>query len=77
MSFTWDGTEINTVGDLFDGAVVAMRAGRAQEFLTAYSATNEHAVENLGYMFGYADELTRAQLYAAYALVHPIFGTAV
>lgn len=74
MAFTWDGGEITTMGELFAGAVAAMQAGRAREFYDAYAATNAHAAGNLGYVFGYADADTRRELYAAYGVVHPVFG---
>lgn len=77
MSFAWDGNEIATIGDLFDGAVSAMRAGRAQEYFDAYAATNERAAQNLGYVFGYGDDNTRRELYQAFGVIHPVFGGAV
>lgn len=76
-TFTWDGQQIDTVGELFNGAVAAMRSGQAAEFFAAYSAVNAHAGENLGYVFGYADDATRRELYAAYRVVHPVFGGVV
>lgn len=63
----WEGREVNTVGDLFDNAVQAMDYGKAQEFLAAYRAVNEHADDNLGHIFGYASsEDLRKRLHDAY-----------
>jgi len=72
--FIWDGEDLATLGQLFNGAVAAADAGRAREFYDAYAATNDHAAENLGYLFGYGDAETRRKLYAAFNLTHPIFG---
>lgn len=77
MAFEWDGKTIATVGKLFDGAVSAADAGRAEEFFAAYARTNTHAAENLGYVIGYGDEATRRKLYDAFKVVHPVFGGVV
>ncbi len=72
--FEWDGQPLPTIGELLSAADAAERAGRAQEFLTAYRAHTPHADGNLGYIIGYMGDEDRARMYAAYALVHPIFG---
>lgn len=74
MTFIWKGEQVSTIGDLFDAAVQAVKDGEAQEFLREYRAANEHADENLGYVIGYADPDTRARMYEAFDLSHPVFG---
>lgn len=78
MSFTWDGRDCSTAGQLLDAAIIAADEGRAQEFLTAYTAVTEHARANLGYLIGYIEPPERRRgLYEAFELVHPIVGGVV
>lgn len=73
--FMWDGAKLDTIRDLLDGASKAQREGRAQEFLAAYRAVNEHADQNIGYILGYVEPPERRrELYEAFTVTHPVFG---
>ena len=82
--FQWNGVEIRTMGQTMDAAIVAMRDGDAAQFKAAYIAhcggtpEAERIVNaNLGYMGGYYDADTNAEIQAAYGCVHPIFGATI
>lgn len=73
--FEWDGKPLPTVGTLLDAACKAERDGKAAEFMAAYRAHTEHADSNLGYLIGYLEPAERRQqMYAAFAIGHPVFG---
>lgn len=74
VTFEWQGEVVATIGDLFDAAWAATKAGQAQEFLAAYRQVNEHADANLGYVIGYGDEDSRRRMYEAFDLTHPALG---
>lgn len=79
--FMWEGNEIRTMGQTMDAAIKAMREGKAEEFKAAYIASiNKPEAEsivndNLGYMGGYYDDETNAEIQKAFGVVHPVFGT--
>lgn len=73
----WNGKKIETVRDLFDAVHGCETRQQADEFMAAYRGEREHADANVGYVIGYADEVTRERLYGLFQVGHPITGTAV
>lgn len=74
MTFTWKDKAIETLGDLSDAMLAAKTPEDAAEFLAAYSAVNEHARENVGYISGYYDIETAQRVRELFKVSHPIFG---
>ncbi len=70
----WKGSEIPTMGQLFDAANACTTQVEADAFLTAYRASSEHAEANLGYIIGYGDAAIRERLYGLFKLTHPTLG---
>jgi hypothetical protein len=74
VKFYWKGEPVATIGELFDTALKAAKAGEAPAYLAEYRRANEHADANLGYVIGYGDEDSRRLMYEAFELSHPMIG---
>ena len=64
-----------TVSALGDLCVKATSKEEAKRIIERYKTVNEFAEQNLGYIFGYYGEETRARLYRLFPVNHPIFGS--
>jgi len=73
--WVWREAEIITMGDLMKAIQSVQTREDADALVTAYSAINENAPDNIGYMLGYlgAEERERvARLFTQCS--HPVFG---
>lgn len=70
----WNGKELKTVRDIFDGITSCETKEDANEFISLYKEENQNALGNIGYVIGYAPSDERARLYDLFGNNHPIFG---
>ena len=70
----WNGKELKTVGDIFDGITSCKTNENANEFISLYKKENPKALENIGYVIGYASSNERTRLYDLFGDNHPISG---
>lgn len=71
----FEGMEIGYMIDLFLKCETNEDADDILGQYENYCDTKEIARQNLGYIFGYADDENRKKLYLMFPVTHPIFGT--
>ena len=64
-----------TISSLLDLCLKADTKQEANRIIERYKAVNEHAEQNLGYIFGYCGEKEREKLYRLFIVNHPVFGS--
>lgn len=86
--FEWYGTELPTMGDIFDECLRIIELEDpllATEFIDDYGTFLERvdpdcedgrhvAMQNLGYFAGYYDQETASKVYEFFGVEHPFFG---
>jgi hypothetical protein len=70
----WKGKELKTIGGIIDGIASCKTEDDAKEFTRLYKEENPYAIENIGYVIGYASSDERTRLYDLFGEHHPIFG---
>jgi hypothetical protein len=70
----FEGMEIGTMINLFLKCETKEDADDILGQYQKYCDTQDIAMGNLGYIFGYANDEDRKKLYALFPVTHPIFG---
>lgn len=80
VGFEWKGAIVRTWGEIGSALCHLETSAEAAAFFAAYSAVNEYAARNIGYLMGYYDDASRRRVYALFdaadiGVAHPIFGS--
>lgn len=70
----WKGHELKTPGDVLEGILACDTPSEAQEFMRRYIKENPHAREDVGYLAGYCDRVTKHRIFEWFNVTHPLYG---
>lgn len=72
--FVWKGRQIEKMDDVI-ATGLALKGEEQKEYVKAYCSMGPYARQNIGYVSGYYDSETRAEIQKVFETAHPIFGT--